>query len=381
MLDVFNREVGGVHTPAFMLKIGNEDITSNLASRLISLTLTDKRAFEADELSIELDDADGQVSLPARGTVIRIFLGWKGQPLVDKGSFIVSEVGHHGTPDVVSVRAQSADFRSSLNVRREESWHDTSLSEIVNAIASRNKLTASVATTLAEIKIPHIDQSQESDAAFLTRLADRNGASFTIKAGKILFIKAGRGTTASGQHIPLVTITRSEGDRHQFGIADRNVYTGVTAKWLQTKNPKNQQPLHVQRKPKASSANIPSAGKSTSIDTKPKANEVYTLGDPKNVFVLTTIYADKAQAMRAAQVKWEQLQRWAAQFSLNLAVGRPELCPETPVKVIGFKRAIDELSWIINTVTHSLSAGGYMTSIVLEENVMDVEYEITGADS
>ena len=134
-----------------------------------------------------------------------------------------------GAPDVVTIRARSADFRGTLNSRREGSWHDTTLGTIVEAIASRNKLEASVAPSLAGIKIPHIDQSQESDAKFLTRLAERNGGEVSVKMGKLLFLKAGRGVTASGKKIPQVIITRSDGDRHHFAIADRGAYTGVTA--------------------------------------------------------------------------------------------------------------------------------------------------------
>ncbi|MCZ8998947.1 contractile injection system protein, VgrG/Pvc8 family, partial [Escherichia albertii] len=82
-------------------------------------------------------------------------------------------------------------------------------------------LEASVAPSLAGIKIPHIDQSQESDAKFLTRLAERNGGEVSVKMGKLLFLKAGQGVTASGKKIPQITITRSDGDRHHFAIADR----------------------------------------------------------------------------------------------------------------------------------------------------------------
>lgn len=39
--------------------------------------------------------------------------------------------------------------------------------------------------------------------------------------GKLLFLKAGQGVTASGKKIPQITITRSDGDRHHFAIADR----------------------------------------------------------------------------------------------------------------------------------------------------------------
>lgn len=71
----------GSKTPAFSITIEGKDITTVLDKRLMSLTLTDNRGFEADQLDLELDDADGLIVLPRRGAVITVALGWKGQPL------------------------------------------------------------------------------------------------------------------------------------------------------------------------------------------------------------------------------------------------------------------------------------------------------------
>jgi len=377
MLNALNNNAGGVLTPAFMLTINSKDITGNISNRLRSLTLTDNRGFEADQLDIELDDADGLVELPIRGAVLSLFLGWKGFSLVGKGSFTVDEVEHRGAPDTVTVRARSADFRGTLNSRREESWHDTTLGGVVEAIAARNKLGSSVAPELAKIPLPHVDQSQESDVKFLTRLAERNGGEVSVKAGKLLLLKAGRGVTASGKAIPQVTISRSDGDRHQFSIADRGAYTGVTAKWLHTKDPKPQaQQVKLRRKEKEKKSSTAAHPKAKTPVKVPEAREgEYMAGEADNVFALTTIFASKAQAMRAAQAKWDKLQRGVAEFSINLAMGRADLYPETPVRVTGFKRVIDEQSWIITKVTHSLSNGGFTTSLELEVKLSDVEYD------
>lgn len=253
--------------------------------------------------------------------------------MLNKGSFTVDEIEHRGAPDTLTIRGRSADLRGTLNSRREQSWHNTTIGQIVETIAARNKLTASVADTLKVIPMPHIDQSQESDAVFLSRLAERNGASVSVKAGKLLFLKAGSGKTASGKPIPQMTLERGDGDRHQFAIADREAYTSVTAKWLHTKDPKPQkQKAKLKRKP-------------------------------------------KVQAMRAAQAKWDRLQRGVAEFSISLAIGRADLFPETPIAVKGFKRVIDEQAWIISRVVHNLNGNGYTTGLELEVKVSDVEYE------
>lgn len=378
---------GATLTPQFMLTLNSKDITGNISDRLINLTMTDNRGFEADQLDIELDDSDGLVELPVRGAVLSLYLGWKGFALVGKGDFTVDEVEHHGAPDTVTLRARSADFRGTLNSRREESWHDTTLGAVVGAIASRNKLTASVADSLAGIHIAHIDQSQESDAVFLTRLAERNGGAVSVKSGKLLMLKAGSGVTASGKAIPQITIQRSDGDRHQFAIADRGAYTGVTAKWLHTKDPKPQkqaQQVKLKRKPKEQHLRALQHPKAKPVSSTAKAKKQkeqearegeYMTGESDNVFAMTTIYASKAQAMRAAQAKWDKLQRGVAEFSITLAAGRADIYPEMPVRVSGFKRVIDEQAWLISKVTHNLNNNGFTTGVELEVRLSDVEYE------
>ncbi|CQJ41177.1 gene D protein [Yersinia enterocolitica] len=101
----------------------------------------------------------------------------------------------------------------------------------------------------------------------------------------------------------------------------------------------------------------------------------YLVGSEDNVFAITTVYATQKAAMRAAQSKWERLQRGVAEFSITLAMGRADLFPETPVVVNGFKSVIDQQSWIISKVTHSLSNSGYTTQLSLEVLLSDVTYE------
>ncbi|PHM23268.1 late control protein D [Xenorhabdus budapestensis] len=104
----------------------------------MSLTLTDNRGFEADQLDIELDDSDGLLALPRRGTTLSLHLGWQGETPVHKEQFIVDEIEYSGAPDKITVRARSADFRTTLNLSREFSYHQKTLSDIVRTIAMRN---------------------------------------------------------------------------------------------------------------------------------------------------------------------------------------------------------------------------------------------------
>ncbi|MBO1564108.1 phage late control D family protein, partial [Yersinia pseudotuberculosis] len=54
----------GHNEPDYSISVDGIDKTGGIKKRLMSLTLTDNRGFEADQLDIEFDDADGKVELP-----------------------------------------------------------------------------------------------------------------------------------------------------------------------------------------------------------------------------------------------------------------------------------------------------------------------------
>ncbi|CDH06421.1 putative phage protein (D protein) (modular protein) [Xenorhabdus bovienii str. oregonense] len=230
----FDLVTGKTSKPAFRLEINKQDISGKIQSRLMSLTLTDNRGLESDQLDIELDDADGMLKLPRRGDILILELGWHGQSLTPKGKFVVDEIEHTGAPDRLTIRARSADFRGDLNVKREESYHKHTLESIVSTIAARNQLTFKISEELKGISM-HIDQTNESDVSFLTRVAKQEGAIASVKNGELLFVQQGQNKTSSGQDIPLVLITRESGDSHRFSLSDREAYTGVDAQWQDTR--------------------------------------------------------------------------------------------------------------------------------------------------
>lgn len=237
--------------PAVQLVIDGV-VPTNLNDRLMSLSLTDNRGFEADRLELNIDDSDGRVAMPPRGAKIIVALGWQNEPLVNKGVYIVDEITHQGPPDRLVATARSADFREEFNVKREYSWHNISVGDVVSAIAGRYGLKPAVSSTLKAIAIDHADQTNESDISFLTRMADMLGAVAMVKNGCLLFIVPGKGVSASGRILPAVSITRASGDGHTFRIADRDAYTGVQAYWLDLNFGKKNQPLLSDAKKKPS---------------------------------------------------------------------------------------------------------------------------------
>jgi hypothetical protein len=334
--------------PAYRVTVDGTDISGRIRPRLISLTLTDNRGFEADTVELALDDSDGQLALPPRGATLQVWLGWQGQPLVDKGTYTIDELEHSGAPDQLSIRGKAADLRGSLNQQREQSYHGITLGDIIKTLAGRHGLEPCCHPDWAAELLDHLDQQNESDASFLTRLAKDYDAIATVKHGKLLFIPAGMGQSATGNPLPPVVITRQGGDGHRFAVADRNAYTGVVAYWQDNGKAKKE---------------------AVELNRKPDGSNELLVGSEDNVKTLRHVYASKRNAQRAARAEWERLQRGVAEFTLTLARGRPELFPERPVTVRGFKSQIDQAQWILTQVVHSLDDSGYLNRLQLEVKV------------
>ncbi|WP_404472974.1 phage late control D family protein [Vreelandella venusta] len=319
--------------PDYRITLQGQTISPEFRARLGSLTLHDRRGMQADQLDITLTDDDGMLDIPPTGAEIVLAIGWKGQPLIERGTFTVDEVEHTGAPDTLSIRASSADMRQGLPGKRTQSWDGVTVRDIIETIAARHGLTPSTGVSIAGVRIEHIDQTDESDLHFLTRLAERFDAVATVKSGNLIFVPMGQATTASGLEIPPIQLRRQSGDQHRYMLAERDAFTGVTAQWYE----------------------------------RDEAERLtVTVGDPENTQQLRHTYASEEEALEAAQAEWQRLQRGTAYFSITQAVGDPEIFPETPVWVIGWKPQIDATPWIITEVTHNLTESSYTTALQLE---------------
>lgn len=338
--------------PIYRLSVDGLDIAQLVSPRLISLNLTDNRGIEADQLDISLSDHDGLLAIPPKGAVLRLWLGWTDTGLVDKGTFTVDEVEHSGAPDVLNIRGRSADLRKQLKVKREDSWSNSTVADVIRRIAQRNDLVPVIADALGALPVLQLDQANESDANILTRLGEDFDAVASVKAGRLLFLGGNGGKTASGAALPHITLTRADGDQHRYLVADRDSYDGVRAYYYDVNSAKKQEAI---------------------------------AGGGDNLKDLRHSYSDKASALRAARSEWNRLQRGTATLSYNLAKGRPDLIPELTYTLVGVKGEIDAIIWHGGNVQHSLSAdGGYTTSLELEsklpEDMVDALYEDTPGD-
>lgn len=128
-----------------------------------------------------------------------------------------------------------ADLVDNLRMLKDRSWHDTTVGAVVKSITAQNKLQTKVDKTIAQRKIKHADQTQESDASFVGRLGKQYDCTATIKTGCLLFSQKRNARMPSGKDLPAVRITRMDGDSHRYSRSDRDAYSGVRAFYNNTK--------------------------------------------------------------------------------------------------------------------------------------------------
>lgn len=320
--------------PIWQISLDGRDLSETINPRFMSMSLSESRDDEADQLDLELTDHDGLLAIPERHVVIRLAIGWEHTGLVDKGTFTVDEVGHRGAPDIITLRARSADMTGPLRTRNERSFHDKSIQEIATDIALANELEAVVGEAFARKKIPHIDQSNESDMAFLNRIGKRYDAVATVKEAKLLFMPIQGAKTASGQELPVVRLLRTDGDNHEFLMSARDAYTGVKAYWRDTRS------------------------------TKRRSIVVGVLGNTKQ---LRDTFANEQDALAETQAEWQRIQRGMATLTFSAAVGVPNISPQQRVEFPTMKPPISDIQWLVKRLQHSISESGFTTRFELEQ--------------
>lgn len=319
--------------PAWQLTLDGLDLAARINPRFMDLRLNEARSDRADQLDLTLTDHDGRLALPRQGAQIELAIGWSNAALVAKGRFIVDEVGHRGAPDIITLRARSADMKGKLRRRDNRSFHNQTLQQIVTIVARANQLQAAVGQPYRSRTIPHIDQANESDMAFLTRLGKRYDAVATVKEGRLLFMPVQGSRTVGGQRLPLQRIYRRDGDSHEFLMASRDTYTGAQATWR---------------------------------DPAEQKSHTVTAGSDENPRKLRDTYTNESDALNAADSEWRRIQRGTATMRFTLAHGLPQLSVQHRIRFPDFKPPISDIEWLVKEITHSIDGQGLTTALELE---------------
>lgn len=187
-----------------------------LNERLLSWTHIDAAGIESDQLTLTIS-LEGLEGMPSLGGKIGLRVGYLESGLVDKGEFVVTRRTPTLFPLRLTLVATAAPFSASdqtgFKQRRSVSHGPTTLGALFRELTSRHGFSPRVAPELSLMKIEHIDQSNETDMGFLTRLARRYDA--VAKPVNELYVLARRGQakSLSGKVLPEVKLSVTTNNR------------------------------------------------------------------------------------------------------------------------------------------------------------------------
>lgn len=196
------------------------DITQDIMPYLLGLTYTDSESDEADDLRIKLQDrdalwleswlgeaiegaADARLKISAR--IIRENWNSDGQDgILPCGSFELDSVDAAGPPAVVTLKALSSVLSSGFQqTKHSRAWEAVKLSTIAGELAGNAGLSL-LYECASDPFYKRVDQSKQSDAAFLSKLCENAGFSMKVSDGKLVIFDQ----TAYEAKAPVYTFKR-----------------------------------------------------------------------------------------------------------------------------------------------------------------------------
>lgn len=207
-----------VRTPRWILTYQGVDITADVSPMVTSLIYIDELSGSAGEIEVELEDS-GKVWqsawYPQQGDLVNLLIGYDGEPLLPCGQFQVDDLQLSGPPDVFHLRCISAFITQAMRTRLSAAFENQTLTQIAQTIATKYNLKVIGAPNQLNLSFARLTQKNETDLAFLHRIAQSNNYDFTIRGDKLVFYSRNALESAA----PVSTLGRS--DTLEFSFRDK----------------------------------------------------------------------------------------------------------------------------------------------------------------
>jgi phage protein D len=324
------------------LSYDGTDISADLAPYLLSASYRDHAHGKADDLQLTLEDKQGLwrgVWFPSEGAKVKAKLvcrNWQpdqAEQILPLGAFTIDEIECGGPPATVTLKAISALVTTSL--RREhksKAWENISLQAIVTELATNHGLQHFWQAD-ADVQFSRLDQSQESDLAFLTRICRENGFNCKVAEEKLIVYQAAR----FDQVPPVLTIQAGQGwvKSHGFKSKAGDVYKAVqVAYW----DPEAKD----EKRYTFTSPHPPASGHVLKVNQRAES------------------LADAERKARAA-LRRKNKEKVTGRFTL---VGRPDLQAGVNIAVAGY--GVFDGTYFVEESAHAVGSG-YQTSITIRK--------------
>ena len=289
----------------------------------------------SDALELTLTAEIAPLVVPS-SEVLRPYLSAQNGKPHSMGEYVHVDTRLDLSPAKMTVRATAADFGGPLKDVRTRSWDDVLLGDLLEEIAGHyavpqagaaGSLTTAVSAGLASIRIAHVDQTNESDMHFVSRLARSYGATAKVVDRRLLFIAASDDASRSGTPLPAFTIPAGELLSATVKRSLQPEYGTVRARYVYY--------------PGTIALN-------------------YDVGSGEPVYTLREYFVGPDEAQAAAKAAYDRL-RWRTAVLDATFVGRPGLQAGYPFR-LDSPPAYRGL-WNVTRAVHRASESGYTTKI------------------
>jgi len=305
-------------TPDFKVEVNGKDVTANVKKHLVSLSLKDESGDATDELTLNFDNL---FKRPKYKDKIKVWLGYR-TGLYYCGSFLVQTTEKN--QNSLRVRATSTNFTTEIKKKRNRSYENISLCDLIKKIADRNGLK--YRCNFNDVFFKHLAQTDESDLNLLNRIAKMYNATFNIKNDTIIFVKK----QSESDNLPIFEIDRKDVSSYSIKYANKTLYKSVKAVFHDTKENKVKE-------------------------------VVFGSGEPQ--YVLQDTFKDESEALKRAEGIMDLLNSGIK--SGNLTMDGMNIIAGAKLKLNGFGE--DDGEYSIKRVTHSLNGSGYTVRVEFEK--------------
>lgn len=210
----------------------NPKLGGMIAAQATGLTYTDVASGKSDSISLSMSDIDMEwigSKMPKRGAELgaKIRLtNWnsenEGTKTFDCGDFILDDISFSGAPlscvlGGVSVPIMD-DFKS---LPRTQAWEKTTIQDIAREITNRAGIT--LYYDADTIQIAEIEQSKQTDSAFLYSLCEKYGLAMKVYKHKIVIFDFVRYEEKKA----ILTLKPSDFTQWSYNTTIEGTYTGV----------------------------------------------------------------------------------------------------------------------------------------------------------
>jgi uncharacterized protein len=362
-LDELAREHADFYVPTFVIRVGERDVVRELFLAVSSVQLdlkerapgqfafTVANAFDlklGEFVAMQGEQPIDLFELFSFGSPVRVRIGYGAGPALELSGLVTelsTSFSAGGTPEL-TVKGFDALYPLTIG-KSTRNWERRRDSDAVTDVAYDRGLTAHAERT--EPVRRRIDQSQQTDMAFIEKLAKDNKATFYVREDELYFGRRHEQDSAVVQlawGFGLVSFAPEANLARQ--IAEVRVHSRSATEGTEI-------------------VGTAKRGDETGRDTRASSGServVRALSSSPILSVRAPVHTQAEADERAKAILDERAQDFVT--GSGECIGLPEIVPDVNIELGGMGRGFSQTYWVAEA-THKLDASGYGTTFKVQE--------------